>query len=102
MTTSTLARHLRVGRGNAVTIEAIAEAAGVPRRDVERAVQEARLAGYPIISGDRGLWVASSLQELVDQRERLRARARNQLVTARGLDKAIQAWSRQATLGLVA
>ena len=102
MTTPGLVRHLRVGRGNAVTIDAIAEAAGVPRREVERAVQDARLAGFPVISGDRGLWVASSLQELVDQRERLRARARTQLVTARGIDKAIAAWSRQATLGLVA
>ena len=102
MTTTSLARYLRVGRGNALTEAAIAEAAGVTVREVQRAIQDARRAGYPVISGDRGVWVAGSLQELVDQRERLRARARTQLVTARGVDKAIQAWSQQATLGLVA
>ena len=100
MTTPGLVRYLRVGRGNAVTIAAIAEAAAVPRREVELAIQRARLAGFPVISGDAGVWTAGSLQELVDQRERLLARARTQLVTARGLERAIQAWSRQATLGL--
>lgn len=48
------------GRDNAHSLSAIAEDLGIPRRTVEKAVQELRLRGLPVASGTEGVWVGDA------------------------------------------
>lgn len=71
--------------GCVVTIGTLAHRAGVPRRDIEEAVQQARLDGAPIVTGDQGIAIATSAAQMLDQYRRLRSRYVHQAVTARAV-----------------
>ena len=76
---------LNNSRAHARTIGELAEALNLPRREIEAAVQAARLDGVPIVSGSEGLWIASTPLEALEAAQALRRRAITQLVTARAL-----------------
>ena len=69
----------------------IAELAGwtsLPRRDVEAAIQELRLAGVPICSDATGVRIARDADELARSNAALRRRAMTQLLTLRAQRRA--------------
>lgn len=72
------------GADNARPLSDIAESLGVSRRAVEKAIQEARLAGEPIASGRRGVWLADDL-ELAATIASLERRLATQYLTLRKL-----------------
>ena len=80
-----VARYLYVGADRPMTYSELAEQMGVTHREAMHAVQAARLAGVAIVSGPRGLWIASTSQEALEAAQALRRRAITQLVTARAL-----------------
>jgi biotin operon repressor len=67
------------------TIADLEQATGIPRREVEAALQALRLAGEPIGSGSRGVWLVRTAQEAREMAQRLRERAETQLATAGAL-----------------
>lgn len=84
-------------------IGALAERMDVPRRTVEKCVQQLRNDGWPICSGPRGIWKATTRAELEQQYREHRERALTQLRGCRGLRKAMAAMPpEQTTLGLAA
>jgi biotin operon repressor len=76
---------------SAVTLSAIAERAGCSRREVEQAIQAARLEGVPLITSAKGCWRSQDAQEARSMAERLRIRAAHQFETAAALDRAADA-----------
>lgn len=79
------------------TKRVLAEKLGWTTRDVELAIQQARLDGAPICSTTDGYWLGTP-EEVAACARRLRHRAITQLLTARALRRAAQ--PRQWTLGL--
>lgn len=86
-----LVAHIGRGRDAARTIGEIAERAGVTRRVVERAVQQARNEGVPVATGPDGVWLATSRTELEQQYSEHRERAMTQLRGLRGIRRAMDA-----------
>jgi biotin operon repressor len=62
----------------------LADATGWNTRDVEAAIQQARLEGAPICSDERGYWLGTA-EEVRACADRLRRRYVTQAVTARAL-----------------
>lgn len=96
MTTATLAANLKVGIPT--PISEIADRCGCSRREVEEAAEAAAAAGYPLCAGARGLWVASSADELRDYEDRLRRRIHSQMRRVRGIRRARRAYEEPLTL----
>lgn len=65
------------------TIDELATHLDVSRREIEKAVQELRLAGNPIWSGPAGVRMAATADELRESNERLHGRLREQYRTLR-------------------
>lgn len=86
-----LATLLPNGEVRAVTLSALAERLNVSRREVEQAVLENRLAGLPVCSSSKGLWLTTSPQEAREQAQRLRSRAIHQMETAQAMERAADA-----------
>jgi len=84
-------RYVGSSSDTARTLSQIAELAGVSRREVEQAVQQARMDGVPLITSERGVWRAQMPQEARQMAERLRSRAITQMETAAALDRAADA-----------
>jgi biotin operon repressor len=63
----------------------LAERTGWTKRDVELAIQAARLDGAPIASSQDGYWLTLSPQTIRECAERLRHRIRSQYRTWRAL-----------------
>ena len=76
----------------------LAELTGWPTRDVELAIQQARLAGAPICSNSDGYYVSTDPAEVRAAAERLRNRAMNQLATAAALAHAAESLERPMVL----
>ena len=91
-------RHLHVGADAAITLDTLAARMNVSRREAEQAVHDARMAGVPIISGSRGLWLATTPQEAREQAARLRTRAIHQIETAQALERAAERMADPLTL----
>jgi biotin operon repressor len=89
-----LLAHLGNSEAAARSIGAIAESAGVSRREVEQAVQDARLSGLPVVSSSKGLWLGTDAEALA-WCERQRSRAIHLIESAQGVEKGVQA--RRAT-----
>ena len=85
MTTATLLTLIGNSAATARTIGWIAEHAGVPRREVEQAIQTARIEGVPLVTGEHGVWATDSPAEASQMAERLRYRIVHQYVTYRAL-----------------
>ena len=79
------------GRDAAVTLSALAEMNGCSRREVEAFIQQARLNGTALITGNEGVWRAETPQEARDMANRLRSRAIHQMETAQALERAADA-----------
>lgn len=78
-------QHLNNSRAAARTLGELAETLNVPRRSIEIAVQQARLAGVPVVSGPQGLWVSNDADEVLRAAEALRTRLVTQYATYRAL-----------------
>lgn len=100
VTIAEFSAFLSVGANRAITYDAIARKAGVPRRDVEAAAQAARMAGLPFVAGERGAYIAASADELRDYERRLLARIRSQVSGVRGVRRALRGYEGQMGLGL--
>ena len=83
----TPARHLYIWADRPTTYPVLAERMGVTEREAQEAVQEARLAHVPILSGARGLWLASSPQEAREWAQRQRSRAVHLMESAQGVER---------------
>jgi biotin operon repressor len=83
--------HLAYGQRNAVTQAQLAKATGISVRAVQEAMEAAKHAGIPIVTGSAGCWLSDSREELLSAYRRDRARAIQQLVNNRGRLKAIRA-----------
>lgn len=92
--------HLGWGRDHAKTIGDLAESLNVPRRTVEKGVEELRLRGVPICSGTPGVWITHDPAELLAQVEALRRRAIHQLIGARALRTTARRFARTQQLDL--
>jgi hypothetical protein len=88
MTPAHLLTLIGASAAEARTIGHIAEHAGVSRREVEAAIQAARLDGHPIVSGDRGVHLAQSAQEARSAANALRRRYITQAIVARAMRRA--------------
>jgi predicted DNA-binding transcriptional regulator YafY len=91
-------RHLNVGADAAITLDTLAARMNVSRREAEQAVHDARMVGVPIISGSRGLWLATTAQEAREAARRFRDRAVHQMATAQALERAAERMSDPLTL----
>ena len=60
--------------GDAWTIDDLRRALDLPRRVVESGLQELRLAENPIATGQRGVWLAQTADELAASNRSLRHR----------------------------
>ena len=76
---------LNNSRTHARTIGSLSESLKVSRREIEAAVQAARLNGVPIVSGSEGLWISDSPEEVARAAESLRKRLVTQYATVRAL-----------------
>lgn len=85
MTPTELLPLIGSSQDTARTLSNVAERAGASRREVEQAVQAARMLGYPVCSSGAGLWRAQTAAEALSMAERLRGRALHQLLTARAM-----------------
>ena len=95
-----LGRLTLVGLGRPVKIEHLRWAhpqRRLSRREVEAAILALRLAGEPICSGPDGVWLGTP-DELAECIERLRARARTQLVTCRAMRRTLRRMEGQLVL----
>ena len=82
-------RHLNRSADSATSLSELAEKMGVSRREAEQAVQDARMAGEPIVSGPRGLWIGSDAEAL-EWCERARSRAIHQLETVQAVQRGVE------------
>ena len=98
MTPETVARSLRLGRDSARTIGSIAEQFGVPRRTIERSIEQLRRSGRPICTGNDGVWLTQSASELQEQSQLLRKRAIQILLGSRALRATARRFSAQLSL----
>lgn len=95
-------RHLYVGADRPTTYPVLAERMGVTEREAMQAVQDARLASEPILSGARGLWLASSPQEAREWAQRQRSRAIHLMESAQGVERWADAQAGEQTTWLAA
>lgn len=86
----TVTRYLYVGADRPTTYSELAERMGITRREAEAAVQDARLHEEPIVSGPRGLWLASSDSEALAWCERQRSRAIHLMESAQGVQRGVE------------
>lgn len=90
MSTDVLYNRLGVGRDNAFPLGWYAERLGVGRRELEQAVQQLRLDGYPVCSGPDGIWLADNAVDVADTLQHLRSRMRNQYATYLALRRTLR------------
>lgn len=86
--------HLLEGEARAVTQRHLAEVTGIGLRRVQTALEGAKRAGQPIVTGSAGVWLSYDVTELRDFYERNRHRIATQWLNNRGTLKAIAALQR--------
>jgi hypothetical protein len=70
---------------SAVTIAVLSERAALPRRLVEQAITDLRVAGYPVCASSRGIWRGTPEAEIEREMAGLKTRAMNLLRSRKGL-----------------
>lgn len=75
----------QIGDGRWRTIDGLAASLGWPRRAVEEAIQQLRLAHYPILGGSAGIRLSDDYREVRAQAQDLRGRIVTQARTARAM-----------------
>jgi biotin operon repressor len=86
--------YLRLRWGEPQTIGSLAESMNAPRRAIEKAVEQLRGSGAPVVTGSAGVWLSSDPAEILGAYRALRRRAIGQLVGARPLLRTAEAYSR--------
>jgi predicted DNA-binding transcriptional regulator YafY len=81
---------LNNSRDHARTIGELSESLKVSRREVEQAVQDARLDGVPIVSASEGLWIGTD-EEALAWCEKQRSRAIHLMESAQGVQRGVEA-----------
>lgn len=81
---------LNNSRAHARTIGELAEALRVSRREIEAAIQAARLDGVPIVSGSEGVWIGTD-EEALAWAERQHSRANHLHESAQGVERGVEA-----------
>lgn len=79
------------------TLDELASSLFMPRRIVEKAIQRARLEGYPIASDSRGVWLGS-LTEIRATEKALYDRVKAQLTTYKAVKRTRKKLEEPATL----
>lgn len=79
---------ITLAAGGRRTQPELASALGLPVRAVQEAIQSLRLAGEPICSGDGGVWLAASADELAASNRRLHHRLVSQYASLRAQRRA--------------
>ena len=79
---SAVLANLRRGKDGARSLSELAEGMNVPRRTLEKAVQELRRRGHPVASGREGVWIAENYRDLDATFQSLRHRVVEQSRTA--------------------
>lgn len=88
-------------REKPITIADLSASLGIPRRDVEAAIQHLRRASEGAVCSDkRGVWLARDREELRDMVSRLWSRIYEQMATARGLAELLERIDGQESLEL--
>lgn len=83
---ATLVRtRLMYGRDRARTIGELQEQLGTSRRIVERAIEQSRLEGFPVISDGDGVYLAQTSEEVRACADRLNRRLISQYRTVRSM-----------------
>jgi len=94
------------GQGAAQTYDALSVRLGLPRREIEEAVEGMRRDGVAICTSSsgkhRGVWLTSDPDEVREQYRRLRQRAIHQLANLRRMLRTAEAMERPLTLWDVA
>jgi biotin operon repressor len=81
---------LNNSRAHARTIGELAESLRVSRREIEKAAQDARLEGVPIVSASEGLWLGND-EEALAWCEKQRNRAIHLMESAQGVQRGVEA-----------
>lgn len=84
MTTPELLELIERDPSHVRTIDTLAYLAGVPRRSIEKAIQQARLEGVPVIT-DGGVRLAETPEDVQSLADWLAARLRTQRETVTAL-----------------
>jgi hypothetical protein len=88
---ATLVRtRLMYGRDRARTIGELQEQLGTSRRIVERAIEQSRLEGFPVISDGDGVYLAQTAEEVRACADRLNRRLVTQYKTVRAMRRTAQ------------
>lgn len=82
----------------AQTYEALSDRLGLPRREIEAAVEQLRREGAPVCTGSRGVWLTTDPAEIREQYRRLRRRAIHQLTNLRRMLRTAEAMERPLVL----
>lgn len=96
--TDTVRAALGWGVAAAQTYEALSARLGLPRREIEGAVEQLRRDGAPVCTGSRGVWLTTDANELREQYRRLRRRAIHQLANLRRMLRTAESLERPLVL----
>lgn len=77
--------NLRRGRDGARTMGDLAESMNVSRRQIEQSIQELRLRGFAVASGQSGVWVADHAADLDETIDSMQSRLVSQYRTVRAM-----------------
>ncbi len=97
-TRDVLELHLGWGAAAAQTYEALSARLGLPRREIEAAIESLRRDGVAVCTGRRGVWLTNDPAEVREQYRRLRRRAIHQLANLRRMLRTAEAMERPLTL----
>lgn len=96
--TATVQAALGWGIAAAQTYEALSARLGLPRREIESAVETLRRDGVAVCTGSRGVWLTTDPAEVREQYRRLRRRAIHQLANLRRMLRTAEAMERPLVL----
>jgi biotin operon repressor len=86
------------GIAAAQTYDVLSARLGLPRREIEAAVEEMRRAGVPVCTGPAGAWLTQDPGEVREQYRRLRRRALHQLANLRRMLRTAEVMERPLVL----
>lgn len=72
-----------------IPLSELAELSGMTRREAEQAIQDARLAGHPIVSDPRGMKLGTDAEAL-EWCQRASRRVMHQLETVKAVERGVE------------
>jgi biotin operon repressor len=85
---------------NPQTLKELAQECGLSRRAVEQEINRLRLEGFPVVTNGDGAYLATYPEQAQACANRLRRRARNQLLTARAMSRSARRMAEKRELTL--